>query len=247
MLSHLFRWPNSRAALPELGVSCYSANMLPLARTIEHTGLKPSLTVSEVHQLCAEALEFEFWAVCVNPYWVRTAASALSGSTTCVVSVVGFPLGATTPEVVAYEASQALDHGATEIDMVIPVGLARASDWNGLNAHIQKVRASTQGAVLKVILETGYFEPTELIQICSAVLDAGADFLKTSTGFGPRGASLDDVRLLVDCAGGRAKVKAAGGIRSRADAEAFLAAGASRLGTSSGVAILHGISGASSY
>lgn len=211
-----------------------------LAKYIDHTLLKPTATPDDIARLCREADEHFFYAVCVNPAFVSTARAALGPSPVRIAAVVGFPLGANTPQVKAAEAALAVSQGASEIDMVIPIGRALAGDWEAVTADVRAVRDAVPGAVLKVILETGYLNEAQVRKAAEAALSGGADFLKTSTGFGPRGATLEDVRLLVEVAAGRAQVKAAGGIRSNEDAWKMIEAGASRLGTSSGVALVEG-------
>jgi deoxyribose-phosphate aldolase len=209
-----------------------------LARTIEHTLLRASATPTEVDQLCDEAIEHGFHGVCVNPAHVSRAAGRLAGSAVRVVTVAAFPLGASVAEVAAREAEQAVVDGANEIDLVAPLGLARAGDLSSVTRFVRGVRAAVPRATLKVILETGYFPGAELEEVARAVLEAQPDFLKTCTGFGPRGATLRDVERLARVARGRAEVKAAGGIQTADQARALLAAGASRIGTSRGVAIV---------
>ena len=213
---------------------------MDLARYIDHTLLKPTATPEEIRRLCREAMEHYFFAVCVNPAYVRLARETLGDAPVRVASVVGFPLEATPSEIKALEAAQAVAHGADELDMVIPLGLAKAHDWAGVEADVRAVRAAAPRAVLKVILETGFLTPEEVRLAAQAAVRAGADFLKTSTGFGPRGATVEDVRLLVEVAQGRAEVKAAGGIRTPEDAWRMIEAGATRIGTSSGVALVQG-------
>ena len=212
-----------------------------IAKTIEHTLLTAAATPGEIAQLCREAAEHGFHGVCVNPILVPLAAGELLGASPCVVSVVAFPLGATVPAVAAAAARQAVADGATEIDMVIPVGLALVGDDAAVTRSVTAVREAIPGQTLKVILETGHFPAERIVALGRLAVAAGADFLKTSTGFGPRGATVEDVRLLVEAAEGRAGVKAAGGIRSAEAARALLEAGASRLGTSAGVAIVAGL------
>ena len=209
-----------------------------LAKYIDHTLLKPTATPAEIERLCREANEHYFYAVCVNPAFVTAAKKALGASPVRVAAVIGFPLGANAPQIKAAEAALAVSQGADELDMVIPVGRALAGDWDAVTADVRAVREAAPDAVLKVILETGYLDEAQIRRAAEAALAGGADFLKTSTGFGPRGASIEDVRLLAEAAGGEAKVKAAGGIRTREDAWKMIEAGASRLGTSSGVALV---------
>jgi len=216
---------------------------LELAKYIDHTMLKPTATPADIEKLCREADEHYFYAVCVNPAFVPLAKKTLGASPVRVAAVIGFPLGANTSLVKAAEAALAVAQGADELDMVIPVGLALVGDWEAVTADVRAVRQAAPGAVLKVILETGYLSEEQIRRAAKAALDGGADYLKTSTGFGPRGASLEDVRLLAEVAGGKAKVKAAGGIRNREDAWKMIEAGASRLGTSSGVALVSGEEG----
>jgi deoxyribose-phosphate aldolase len=211
---------------------------MKVAAAIEHTRLGADTRPSDVERLCAEAQEYGFAGVCVNPVYVTLARRALPRGV--VVTVVGFPLGASLRDVDALATRRALDDGANEIDMVIPVGFALAGDLDAVTAHVGAVRAACGDAVLKVILETGYFGESELPQLARAALLGGADYLKTSTGMGPRGASEADVRCLAAVAAGAertVRVKASGGIRDLEQAQSLLAAGAARLGSSSGVTI----------
>ena len=209
-----------------------------LARAIEHTLLRASATPADVDQLCEEALRYGFCGVCVNPAHVTRARACLAGSVLRVVTVAAFPLGANVAAVAAREAEQAALDGAQEIDLVAPLGLARAGELGSVTRFVRAVRAAVPSLTLKVILETGYFPGAELESVARAVLEARPDFLKTCTGFGPRGATVQDVERLARAARGRAEVKAAGGIQTAAEARAMLAAGASRIGTSRGVAIV---------
>ena len=208
---------------------------MDLAPYIEHTALAAETGPAEIEQLCGEAAEHNFVAVCVNPYFVAQASAQLSSSPTRVVSVVGFPLGACSFASTAREAADAIDAGAAEIDMVVPLGLALAAEFGEVGRCIEAVRTATRGSQLKVILETGYFDEIEISTLSSLAVNAGADYLKTSMGFGPRGATVRDVELLVSYCADRAKVKAAGGIRTAEVARSLVEAGATRLGTSKGV------------
>lgn len=210
-----------------------------LARRIDHTLLKPDARPEDVERLCREAVEWGFYAVCVNPIYVPRAVRALAGSPVRVACVVGFPLGATTPLVKAVEAAGAVAAGAAEIDMVAPPGLLLAGDVRGYAAHVEAVaEAIGPSARLKVILETGLLDPAQRRLAARIAVDHGAHFVKTSTGFGPGGATVEDVRLLVEAVEGRAGVKASGGIRTARAALQLVEAGAARLGTSSSVAIM---------
>lgn len=208
-----------------------------IAATIEQTVLKADATAADVAALCDGALEHGFVGVCVNPVYVPLVVKRVAGRCK-VVSVVGFPLGAGSGHSDVAESRWLVDNGADEVDLVIPIGLAKAEQWGEVARRIAQVREATVARVLKVILETGYFEPTQVAELARVALAEGVDYLKTSTGFGPRGASVADVQLLHQLAAGTAQVKASGGIRDLATARAMVAAGATRLGTSAGVNIL---------
>lgn len=209
-----------------------------LARYIDHTNLKPTATPEDIEKLCAEARQFGFKAVCVNSCYVALASELLKGSDVLVCAVAGFPLGAVSTAAKKFEAEQAVKDGAAEIDMVMNIGLAKAGDWKGIEEDILAVKQAASGAVLKVIIETCYLTDEEKIAACEAAVRAGAGFVKTSTGFGPAGATIEDVRLMKKAVEGRALVKAAGGVRDKATALAMIEAGADRLGTSNGVGII---------
>lgn len=211
-----------------------------LARTIDHTLLKPEATEEQIRRLCAEAREHRFAAVCVNPTWVRLCAEALHGTPVRVCTVIGFPLGATTTEVKAYEAARVIAHGAQEVDMVINIGALKSRDDDLVRQDIAAVVqvAHAQGAIVKVILENALLSEEEKVKACELAKAAGADYVKTSTGFGPGGATVADVALMRCVVGPEMGIKAAGGIRSAETALAMIAAGATRLGTSAGVQIL---------
>ena len=209
-----------------------------LAQTIDHTVLKPETTQSKIKQLCEEAIDYNFAAVCINASHVEYAASLLTDSTVQVCAVVGFPLGATLSEVKAVETKEVVKRGAHEVDMVINVGALRDKDYDLVQKDIEAVVAASGDAHVKVILETGLLIDEQKVKACEICKDAGADFVKTSTGFGPMGATPHDVRLMRETVGPSMGVKAAGGIRSFKDALRLIEAGANRLGTSSGVAII---------
>ena len=210
-----------------------------LAKYIDHTLLKPDATEAQIEQLCAEAREYGFASVCVNSCYASLAARLLAGSDVAVCCVIGFPLGAATTAAKAFEAADAAQNGATEIDMVINVGAAKDGRWDDVVADIAGVVAAIKGkALLKVIIETCLLTDGEKIRACRAAVRAGADFVKTSTGFSKAGATAADVALMRKTVGPEIGVKAAGGIRTCADAMAMIEAGASRIGASAGIAIL---------
>ncbi len=208
---------------------------------IDHTLLKPEATEEQVRQLCAEALEYGFATVCINPYYVSLVADLLKGSRVKACTVVGFPLGAANPEVKAHEASLAVDQGAREIDMVINIGALKSGREDWVRNDIERVvRAAHPDALVKVILESALLSDGEIVRACQLARAAGADFVKTSTGFGPGGATAEDVALMRATVGRGMGVKASGGISTRADAAAMIAAGATRIGASAGVRIAAG-------
>ena len=210
-----------------------------LAKYIDHTLLKPDATEAQIEKLCAEAREYGFASVCVNSCYASLAARLLAGSDVAVCCVIGFPLGAATTAAKAFEAADAAQNGATEIDMVINVGAAKDGRWDDVEADIAGVAAAIEGkALLKVIIETCLLTDGEKIEACRAAVRAGADFVKTSTGFSKAGATAADVTLMRETVGPEIGVKAAGGIRTCADAMAMIEAGASRIGASAGIAIL---------
>jgi deoxyribose-phosphate aldolase len=211
-----------------------------LAGKIDHTLLKPDATSRDIDRMCDEALEYGFASVCVNPVWVRRVAARLGGSDVAVCSVVGFPLGANAPETKAAEAAQAIDEGATEIDMVMNVGALKAGDEELAKRDIMGVVevCSAGGALCKVIIEAALLSDEEKVLACRLAQRAGADFVKTSTGFGPGGATLFDVALLHETVGSGMGVKASGGIRTRSDALDMIAAGATRIGASASIDIV---------
>ncbi len=218
-----------------------------LAPYIDHTLLKATATPADIAVLCAEARQHQFRAVCVNPQHVALCRQELEGSGVLVATVCGFPLGATTSQQKADEARSSVANGADEIDMVISIGSALAGDWAYVQADVAAVRQATAGKVLKVIIETCYLSDDQKERATEAAVAAGADFVKTSTGFGTGGATLDDVALMRRVIAGRAEIKAAGGVRTPADAEAMIAAGATRLGTSGGVGLVAGTQNQSGY
>jgi deoxyribose-phosphate aldolase len=219
--------------------------MSGLAVFIDHTLLKPEATAADIARLCSEAMEHKFASVCVNPYWVPLVASHLKGSDVKACSVVGFPLGANSTAIKAAETEAAVRAGAREIDMVINIGELRNGNRDAVRADIQAVvnAAHAGAAIVKVIIETALLNDEQKVIACQLAKEAGAEFVKTSTGFGPGGATVHDVDLMRRTVGPSMGVKASGGIRTLEDFNAMLAAGASRIGTSSGVKIVEAASG----
>ncbi|BCW58042.1 deoxyribose-phosphate aldolase [Arthrobacter sp. StoSoilB20] len=220
-----------------------------IASYIDHTLLKPEASEADVLKVCAEAIEYRFKSVCVNPVWVKTVTKALKGSGVLTCSVIGFPLGATPSDVKSFEARGAVLDGADEIDMVINMASARANDKGALVDDIKAVAETVHAgeAILKVIIETSMLNDEQKVIACEAAVEAGADFVKTSTGFNGGGATVEDVALMRKTVGPDIGVKASGGVRSLADAQAMIAAGATRIGASSGIAIVKGEQGSSAY
>jgi deoxyribose-phosphate aldolase len=215
-------------------------NREEVARLVDHTLLKPEATPAQVAQLCDEARRYGFASVCINPVYVRLATEKLEGSGVAVCTVVGFPLGATTTSIKVKEARQAMADGATEIDMVIHIGALKAGDYDAVQEDIAAVAAACHagGALLKVIIEAVLLSDEEKVIACRLAQAAGADFVKTSTGFAGGGATVEDVRLMRQTVGPQMGIKAAGGVRSYADAMAMVEAGATRIGASAGVEIV---------
>ena len=207
---------------------------------IDHTLLKPEASQDQIAQLCYEARKYGFATVCVNPTNVRLCVQLLKGSPVGVCTVVGFPLGATPPEVKAYETQQALDDGATEVDMVINIGALKSRDYALVERDIATVARTSHagGALLKVIIEAALLTDEEKVKACELAKAASADYVKTSTGFGPGGATAHDVELMRRTVGPDMGVKAAGGIRTFEDAQAMIAAGATRIGASASIKIV---------
>lgn len=207
-------------------------------RLVDHTALKPETTADDVARLCAEAVEYGFAAVCINSLWVPFAVEEIGSHDIAVCSVVGFPLGAMSGGGLVAEAAQAVGDGASELDMVAPIGPLKSGDLGLVEATIKAVRDAAPDATLKVILETAMLSDTDIVTACKLSKRAGADFVKTSTGFNPAGgATTSAVSLMRSTVGDDMGVKASGGLRTAADAEAMVAAGASRLGMSAGVSI----------
>lgn len=212
-----------------------------IAKMIDHTLLKAEATKEQIVELCKEAREYEFASVCVNPLWVKTAAEELTGSVVSVCTVIGFPLGASTSATKVFETIDAIKNGATEIDMVISIGMLKSGDDQAVEEDIRKVVDAARGkAPVKVIIEASLLTEDEKVRACEMSLRAGAEFVKTSTGFSTGGATIEDVALIRRIVGDKAGVKASGGIRDLNDMNAMVKAGASRIGASSGVMIIKG-------
>lgn len=234
------------AAGPGVGESLADKN---LARKIDHTLLKPDATPGDIDELCKEAKEYTFASVCVNPGHVKQCGDLLKGTDVKVCTVIGFPLGANTTETKRFEAEQAIENGAEEIDMVINVGQLKAGNYDYVFKDVNQVvlAAKKHNAVCKVILETALLTDEEKIKACIICKHAGADFVKTSTGFSKGGATVGDVALMKYVVGSSVGVKASGGIRSREDANAMIASGADRIGASASVKIIMGEKSEQSY
>lgn len=209
-----------------------------IAAMIDHTLLKPEAIPAQIEKLCAEAAEYHFASVCVNPVYIPLAARLLKGTGVKVCCVVGFPLGAIAPEQKAAEAASCAAMGAEELDMVIHVGAAKAGDWALVQRDIEGVVKAAAGHTVKVIIETCLLTDEEKVKACEAAKAAGADFVKTSTGFSTGGATTHDIALMRKTVGPEMGVKASGGIRDYATAMAMIEAGANRIGASAGIAIV---------
>jgi len=213
-----------------------------LSHMIDHTMLKPDVSQEQIARLCYEAKKYGFASVCVNPSYVKLCADLLKDSGVVTCTVIGFPLGATSSEAKAFEAQKAIRDGATEVDMVINVGALKSRDYDQVEHDIAAVARASHagGALLKVIIEAALLTDEEKVAACQISKVAGADFVKTSTGFGPGGATVEDVALMRRVVGSGMGVKAAGGIRTYEDAQKMIAAGASRIGASASVKIIQG-------
>lgn len=219
-----------------------------IANLIDHTALKPDTTKEQIITLCQEAKEYGFYSVCINPAWVEEAARQLQGSEVEVCTVIGFPLGAATSEVKAFETKNAIKNGATEVDMVINISKLKDGEFDYVKEDIRKVVEAANGkALVKVIIETCLLTDAEKETACNLAVEAGTDYVKTSTGFSTGGATVKDIKLMRKTVGPDIGVKASGGVRNREAALAMIEAGATRLGASSGVAIVSGETGSSAY
>ncbi len=223
------------------GVRAAGESAQNLAKYIDHTLLKPDSTQAKIKQTCDEAKRYNFASVCVNPSYIEFVAKQLEGTAVNPCVVVGFPLGATTPAVKAFETNEVIEKGAKEVDMVINIGAVKSGGWDLVEEDIRAVvRAAHGRALVKVILETCLLTDEEKVKACKLCQAAGADFVKTSTGFSTGGATVEDVRLMRAAVGEKMGVKASGAVRDYETAKRMIEAGATRLGTSSGVAIVTG-------
>jgi len=218
------------------------------ARMIDHTLLKAEATKEQIEKLCAEAKQFNFASVCVNPTWVKNSSELLQGTDVLVCTVIGFPLGANTPTVKAFEAKDAIANGAQEVDMVINIGALKDKNYDLVQADIAAVVEAAKGnALVKVIIESCLLTDEEKVKACELAVAAGADYVKTSTGFSTGGATAEDIALMRKTVGPDLGVKASGGVRSLEDMKKMVEAGATRIGASSGVAIMNGLIADSNY
>jgi deoxyribose-phosphate aldolase len=219
-----------------------------IANMIDHTLLKADATKDQVEVLCQEAKKHGFFSVCVNPTWIETAVEYLKDSDVKVCTVIGFPLGATTSETKSFETKDAIQKGAHEVDMVINIGKLKDGDDEAVEHDIRSVVEAAEGkALVKVIIETSLLTEEEKVRACKLAVKAGADYVKTSTGFTTGGATVEDIKLMRGTVGPEIGVKASGGVRNREVVEAMVEAGATRIGASSSVAIVQGKTGASTY
>lgn len=217
---------------------------MELNRMIDHTILKPEATEAAVQKIIDEAKEYNFFSVCINPCWVAFASEQLADTDVAVCTVIGFPLGANTPEVKAYEAADAIKNGANEVDMVINIGALKSQQYDYVRQDIQGVVDAAKGkALVKVIIETALLTDEEKVKACELAKEAGADFVKTSTGFSTGGAKVADIRLMRETVGPDMGVKASGGVHNAEEALTMIEAGATRIGASTGVAIVSGATG----
>ena len=211
---------------------------MELNKYIDHTVLKATANKKDIEKLCAEATEHRFYRVCVNGCYVKNAKKYLEGTDVKVAAVVGFPLGAMTTAAKVFEAKEAIENGASEIDMVINVAKLKDQEYDYVREEIRQIKEVIDENVLKVIIETCYLTDEEKVKACELALEAKAEYVKTSTGFGTGGATFEDVKLMKETVGDNAKVKASGGVKDKETANKYIELGAERLGTSSGIAIM---------
>nr|WP_255417519.1 deoxyribose-phosphate aldolase [Acidilutibacter cellobiosedens] len=213
--------------------------MMDIARFIDHTLLKPDATEEMIENLCNEAKKYNFYAVCINPYYVKLAKNILRNSNVKIATVIGFPLGANTGKIKALEAEESIKDGADELDMVINIAALKNKDYDKVKEDIEEVVKKAKGnALVKVIIETCLLTEDEKVRACNLSLEAGANFVKTSTGFNGKGATVEDIRLIKSVVGDKMKIKASGGIRDYETAIKMIEAGANRIGASSSVKIV---------
>ncbi len=223
-------------------------NKKEVAALIDHTLLKAEATREMIEKLCQEAGQYIFASVCVNPYWVSLCTELLKGTEVKVCTVIGFPLGANSSDTKAFETKKAIEDGATEIDMVINIGALKSGDYETVENDIRAVTDAASGkALVKVIIETSLLTEEEKVKACQLSIKAGADFVKTSTGFSTGGATIEDIALMRKTVGPEMGVKASGGVRDAASVQELVMAGATRIGASSGIAIVEGYEGAEGY
>lgn len=220
---------------------------MKINKMIDHTLLKQNATKSEIIKLCNEAKEYNFMSVCVNPTWVSVAKSELENTDVKICTVIGFPLGQNTSKVKAFETTNAIENGATEIDMVINVGELIDKNYDFVYRDIKAVVEAAKGTLVKVIIETCLLTDEEKVKACELSLKAGANFVKTSTGFSTGGATVNDVTLMKKVVGENAEVKASGGVRTQDDLKNMIEAGATRIGTSSGIKLINGENSNTNY
>ena len=220
---------------------------MKLNKYIDHTLLKADATQDKIETLCKEAKEYDFASVCVNTYWVPFCAKQLEGSDVKVCTVVGFPLGAMSSNAKAFETKDAIEHGASEIDMVLNIGEMKAGHYDVVRDDVKAVEEAAKGHCVIGILETCLLTKEEIVKACELCIEAGATFVKTSTGFSTRGATVEDVKLMKETVKDKCLVKAAGGVRCRADLDNMIEAGADRIGTSAGVALMQDKTNTSDY
>lgn len=216
-------------------------------KLIDHTVLKPDTTVDKINDVCKEAIENDFASVCINPYWVSHVSDILKGTDVKTCTVIGFPLGANISEVKAFETKKAIADGANEIDMVINIGAAKDGNWDLVESDIKAVVVAANGTLVKVIIETCLLTDDEKREACRRAVNAGCNFVKTSTGFSTGGATVEDVKLMRETVGESIGVKASGGVRSFNDLKNMIEAGATRIGTSSGVRLMQGLESNTDY
>ena len=211
---------------------------IDIAKLIDHTLLKPEATETDIKKLCKEAEKYGFFSVCVNPCFIKTAREKLSGTDVKVSTVIGFPLGAMHSKVKIHEAMEAVLTGADELDVVINIGMIKSNNWTAVQKEISDLVTATPDVIHKIIIETYYLSDDEKINASLAVMESGAEFVKTSTGFAPSGATVKDIEMIKAATKGKVGIKAAGGIRTLKDVLTFIKAGATRIGTSSGITII---------